>query len=731
MNSHELVSLENESLPTTSLLEVQDDGDQGPRPTILRRLGNLQAICWCLSAVISITTTKSILSRHFHYPCHLLLLHVSGALLLRALRNGIERLLQDHGNTLHANQGNSAQGDHDNELHARQAHTTWAWGLYVVGVSGALLCTYQAILHTPNFLLLLMVASLDWQPPFHLVGIHDLELVMRHLAFTSGVCVLYVSDFRLIPLGIILSLLLAGFAGITVLSQRLSVVNTETALALPTSPSQSIERPSVLIVSPSVAALVTTQVLTALLLLRYENPTAIAYSGSITSPTEIVVSVVASAVALESGCFIARPLRPFCTTQLCQMSSVERFVLGLAFTGATAAASSFHGILLHSSIGQAVGYSIASLAMFGADPLVGRFDNSEESKIDRLAHLETSQSHARCNSDWTPLRQAITFIKASKISPVTIFLLVLSIFSWLGALYNLNGLVTPPLSMLEPNIDFSYQPRAAFDIVVSYYEEPLDGVVRRLKLLTDLQRLQSLNPRVFVYSKSHSQNTSYVLSELEDRLPNLNFSVRSLPNTGREAGSYLHHIVEQWDELAKHTLFVQAEMHHDRLSLRRISDYFRPETGFLSIQTKSAYCSNCSDCYDRDWGEDSDVLIDLYRTANSGADCKNIVFTYKGQFIASAARIRGNSIQMYQKLLDDLSNGSSPLHKPSYTESPRHRGLVDSLNAPIFGFTLERMWGVLLQCSEMRIAERCPSLLSGMLSRVNDADVADCQCLDL
>lgn len=53
---------------------------------------------------------------------------------------------------------------------------------------------------------------------------------------------------------------------------------------------------------------------------------------------------------------------------------------------------------------------------------------------------------------------------------------------------------------------------------------------------------------------------------------------------------------------------------------------------------------------------------------------------------------------------------------------------VDSPDNPYFGFTVERIWGLMLQCATDRgVAVRCPSLLSGMSRGGN---VGDCQCLD-
>ena len=60
-------------------------------------------------------------------------------------------------------------------------------------------------------------------------------------------------------------------------------------------------------------------------------------------------------------------------------------------------------------------------------------------------------------------------------------------------------------------------------------------------------------------------------------------------------------------------------------------------------------------------------------------------------------------------------------------ELPGVYGLSDSLERPWLGFTVERLWGILLQCSRKEIAWRCPSLEKGW--RVGWVK-SDCECID-
>jgi hypothetical protein len=53
----------------------------------------------------------------------------------------------------------------------------------------------------------------------------------------------------------------------------------------------------------------------------------------------------------------------------------------------------------------------------------------------------------------------------------------------------------------------------------------------------------------------------------------------------------------------------------------------------------------------------------------------------------------------------------------------------DTPDNPYFGFTVERIWGLLGQCAtDQRVAVKCPSLLSGM---GRGGEVGDCGCLDI
>ena len=90
--------------------------------------------------------------------------------------------------------------------------------------------------------------------------------------------------------------------------------------------------------------------------------------------------------------------------------------------------------------------------------------------------------------------------------------------------------------------------------------------------------------------------------------------------------------------------------------------------------------------------------------------------------MVSAARIRGIDKSIYQDLWNAFADEKSWAHQDEFV-----RGRKDSMSAPLVGYTMERIWNLLFQCSDMDIAWKCPTLLSQW--RIG-GDVSDCQCFD-
>ena len=119
--------------------------------------------------------------------------------------------------------------------------------------------------------------------------------------------------------------------------------------------------------------------------------------------------------------------------------------------------------------------------------------------------------------------------------------------------------------------------------------------------------------------------------------------------------------------------------------------------------------------------------------------CKSVVLTHGNNFVVSADRIRGLGRDVWQMLYDalvnpDLGNAWAHDRKKVKTKSNEDEkgegkwmfGEEDSLESPYLGYTIERLWGILLQCSIQEVAWRCPNMLRGWR---RGGERADCGCL--
>ncbi|SZF01515.1 unnamed protein product [Blumeria hordei] len=299
----------------------------------------------------------------------------------------------------------------------------------------------------------------------------------------------------------------------------------------------------------------------------------------------------------------------------------------------------------------------------------------------------------------------------------TIIALKVMLLSWILSSINtwsLDSLSEGPLAKL----DYNYRPKGRFDIVVSMYNEDPFSIASVIGEIKMTRMLKKITTRTIIYTKSPAQNTSSILLKAGAD------EVIILPNKGREGGTYLHHIVNNWDKLAEQTLFIQAHAHNSREIIPRINDYLVHETGMLSLGFVGQACL-CGECGDRwGWQDDLSLMPEIYQLIYHQACTPNtkILLSYKGQFIASARRIRGINKNIYENLLRQVTGE----HGDNFTMTEQKK---EDWSNPTFGFSLERVWSLLLQCAtDERIAIRCPSLLSGYTRGIGVKD--DCQCLD-
>lgn len=254
------------------------------------------------------------------------------------------------------------------------------------------------------------------------------------------------------------------------------------------------------------------------------------------------------------------------------------------------------------------------------------------------------------------------------------------------------------------------------DIVISMYHEPLEQTGRMIRELKALDAFKHLSITEYVYTKD-------IGADLEFMKRKLNTSrVAILHNTGREAGTYLSHITNNYDQLARHTMFIQAEMHEYEHALNRINDWFQQDTGVLSLGQYEA--CNCVGCHDK-WnvGQSYPRIPEIY-SALYGQFCpKEITTTRLSQIIVSSKRIRSRSLHTYMYF-------KSVLESPLQSDAHMIGDFVDDQSVSHFVETLERAYQLLWGCGEASLAKRCGGLSSLRSRRTSDQPDSQCQCLD-
>ncbi|KAF2793235.1 hypothetical protein K505DRAFT_362161 [Melanomma pulvis-pyrius CBS 109.77] len=294
------------------------------------------------------------------------------------------------------------------------------------------------------------------------------------------------------------------------------------------------------------------------------------------------------------------------------------------------------------------------------------------------------------------------------------FLPVLSV-ALLWTAYGVLNFTERPERYSPVFLDRDYVPQIPVEIVLSMYKEPVEEVTQ---LISNLKSMPALSDAHFtIYIKDSEANNQDIKHRTGADL------VATLPNIGREGETYLNHILNKWHSLAKQTIFLQADIHNSREFFTHMNNYYRRlKTGFLSLGWSGAVC-NCENCGDRlFWHDNTHFLPQTFNRMNSSAICGNVLLSYKGQFIVSAARIRGIDKDIYHGLWKAFVDEKSWAHQPEYLQ-----GRPDSMSAPDFGYTMERTWNLLFQCSNIDVAWKCPSLVSRW--RIG-GDIGDCQCFD-
>lgn len=263
-----------------------------------------------------------------------------------------------------------------------------------------------------------------------------------------------------------------------------------------------------------------------------------------------------------------------------------------------------------------------------------------------------------------------------------------------------------------------YQGTNKFDIVVSMYQEDQTKIAEELREIKKLSPFQGLEFKIIVYVKDQEADVVALKEAVGADV------VKIIPNRGREGGTYLVHILDEWDNLASHTLFLQGDIHKFSELKARITDYFVPRTGVLSLGFGYSSCA-CDNCKDEWGGDDVWYRVPEVYSAVTGELCptSKILMSYGGQFIASSNRIRSTQKHVYEHIKQLLESDKDHwIHEDSKMDR-----FNDGVDNPYFGHTLERSWMILFQCFDPKLSATCPKL--DTRRGPEDTDET-CQCID-
>ncbi|EPS37135.1 hypothetical protein H072_9272 [Dactylellina haptotyla CBS 200.50] len=269
----------------------------------------------------------------------------------------------------------------------------------------------------------------------------------------------------------------------------------------------------------------------------------------------------------------------------------------------------------------------------------------------------------------------------------------------------------------------TYIPQSSrrLDVVVSHYNEDPTSIKSFIDNLKEIPTIRGLDPNVIIYTKNNE------IDPAELKQASGAAEVTALPNRGREGGTYLHHIINNWGNLANQTIFIQAHPHVPNRVLRRLEKYFYPlRTGMLDLGYRDTRGCNCLDCRDEHgWVDEAGIIPELMAKAHHikcDANTK-VSISYAGQFVVSHQRIWAIKKSVYESLNDRLV-GENRI---------KLGGDEDSPDAPFFGYTIERSWNALFQCADLTgVRDMCPGLaiFGSEFADLRPPTPEDCGCLD-
>lgn len=165
-----------------------------------------------------------------------------------------------------------------------------------------------------------------------------------------------------------------------------------------------------------------------------------------------------------------------------------------------------------------------------------------------------------------------------------------------------------------------------FELVVSRYKE-------------DLSWIRSFNFNYKIYNKGN----------------HIDFPCVSLKNEGREAKTFLYHIVENYDALCEYTIFLQGNPFDHCQNLTSILKTLPESLKSLPYFSQGCYCI-CHRilCETQAQLSKFNIFPEDFHNAFFYAPCKKFRYGSGAQYIVSKKNIKNKPKAFYQKIHDSL-----------------------------------------------------------------------------
>jgi hypothetical protein len=242
-------------------------------------------------------------------------------------------------------------------------------------------------------------------------------------------------------------------------------------------------------------------------------------------------------------------------------------------------------------------------------------------------------------------------------------------------------------------------------IVTSHCREDLQVFQQRITRVLSLPAVSQLQPCLFIYTKCGQAQ------QVRQALP-ASVQVVELDNVAREGHTYLTHIINHYDSMPGHMIFLQAGVEgFDGVPeqfkgmccvLERLAT-LNQTTGFLNLGFWLRTAVHYNELpY---WKGTLVRLAEVYSWVYQDLVPEVLDLTYRGQFVVAKSRVLAYPKSFYSKLLGYLTAPVTHFVANDYRylqPIPPQPTADTQKNDPLFGHVMERSWGFIFGCGPTR-----------------------------